>query len=409
MTKSLLQRNVQPAEDISETTEGNGAAAAPDTIIPEEPETPSTARRAGDSGVGRPVPDKIIVETKELPPAAPESPVSDDVGEEDPIATSIYAPTWICKTLQACLLFISAVAVFFIVTQTASFLANVRQLSLPEQILLSVPLVIFGGIILWVIVKILLLFLRLRVSPQIKVKALQELEERKSLRNLCLKSNREAVGKLCAFLKDSFSKNGEELRALGVDAETVRSLMKRRDMLIQDAENPSGTSRGWIADFRQFIQEPLDKIANGRIVRCSMNTAIMTGISPFSLIDRLIVFSACLSLLKGLMQIYSLKPSWDKNLILMGQVIVNTYLAGVIEDVAEAGIDGVADLAGDAVSQIPDYALRWAGKAAETATQGYMVYRLGKAAVRVLHPVRVPQDESRLADFVAKTVLQKKK
>lgn len=38
-------------------------------------------------------------------------------------------------------------------------------------------------------------------------------------------------------------------------------------------------------------------------------------------------------------------------------------------DVAEAGIDGLADLAGDTVSQIPDYALRWAGKTAETATK----------------------------------------
>lgn len=77
-------------------------------------------------------------------------------------------------------------------------------------------------------------------------------------------------------------------------------------------------------------------------------------------------------------------------------------------DVAEAGIDGLADLAGDTVSQIPDYALRWAGKTAETATQGYMVDRLGKAAIRVLHPVRVSQDESRLSSFLTKAILQKK-
>ena len=407
MTKSLLQRNVQPTSDVGDATKSNELTVA--SASAEEPESTLSTRRAGDSGVGRPSPKKRVVETKDPSSAtAREIPINDDVGGDDPIAPSIYAPTWICKALRVGLLFISAVAVFFIVTQTASFLANVRQLSLLEQILLSIPLAIFGGIILGIIVKILLLLRKLRVSPQIKIKALQELEDRKSLRRLCLKSNRDAVEKLCAFLKGSFDKNGEELRTLGGDGETVKSLIKRRDMLIQEAENPSGTSQAWIADFRQFIQDPLDKIAQKRILRYSMNTAIMTGISPFSLIDRLIVFSACLSMLKELMQLYSLKPSWDKNFILMGQVIVNTYLAGVIEDVAEAGIDGLTDLAGDTVSQIPDYALRWAGKTAETATQGYMVYRLGKAAIRVLHPVRVPQDESRFSSFMTSAILQKK-
>lgn len=408
MTKSMLHPDVQPASDSGETARKKDFDAVSSRTEMFR-ESMSSTKRAGDSGIGRPSPLKKVVDPENLSPVDQErDPVNDSIGDEDAIAASIYAPAWICKTLRICLLFISAIAVFFIVTQTASFLANVRQLTLLEQILLSIPLVIFGGIILGIIIRILLLLRRLRMSPQIKIKALQELEDRKSLRKLCLKNNRDAVKRLCAFLKESFKKNNEELRALGVDNETAKSLIKCRDMLIREAETPSGTSQAWIADFCKYIQDPLDQIARKRILRYSMNTAIMTGISPFSLIDRLIVFSACLSMLKELMQLYSLKPSWDKNLILMGQVIVNTYLAGVLEDVAEAGIDGLTDLAGDTVSEIPDFALRWAGKTAETAIQGFMVYRLGKAAIRVLHPVRVPQDESRLSSFVTRSILQKK-
>ena len=109
----------------------------------------------------------------------------------------------------------------------------------------------------------------------------------------------------------------------------------------------------------------------------------------------------CQRILEDHRHVFGVKVAVD------GRVVFVRFVDFDADEVFADGADGVADLAGDAVSQVPDYALRWAGKAAETATQGYMVYRLGKAAVRVLHPVRVPQDESRLADFVAK-ILRKK-
>ena len=397
MTKTLLHRNVQPSE--LETMSPPSDKREPQNNFLQE-----SSRRAGDSSLGRPDTSlrKTIVDDAQFTPVSTtdDSNCEEDINELE--SSSFFAPVWICRVLRTCLLFLSAVAVFFIVTQTASFLSNIRNLSLIEKSVLSSFLIIFGLIIVWIIVRMIALFFKLRVSPQIKIKALQELENRKKMRKYSLKKNKEAIQKLSSFLKDSFLINDKKLSSLGFSHEDISALNRNKALLIKESENLSGTTQDWIDDFRQKIQNPLDRVAIKRIRNYSLNAGIMAGISPFPLIDRLIVFSACLSMLKDLLEIYSLKPSWDKNLVLMGQVIINTYLAGVIEDVTEAGIDGISNLAEDAAEKIPDFALRGAGKATETAMHGYMVYRLGKAAIKVLHPISVSNDQSIASALISK-------
>ena len=118
----------------------------------------------------------------------------------------------------------------------------------------------------------------------------------------------------------------------------------------------------------------------------------MTGISPYPLFDRLIVLRACLGMLKELLAIYALKPSWDKNLVLLAQVILDTYLAGVIDNAAENGMnlvmDNIPELTNVTLSRGLDLVIRkGGGRGAGMLTQAYMVYRLGNAAVKVLRPV----------------------
>ena len=102
---------------------------------------------------------------------------------------------------------------------------------------------------------------------------------------------------------------------------------------------------------------------------------------------RLIVLSSSIGMLKDLLELYSLKPTWDKNVVLMAQVIINTYCAGVLENITDSAIENISNLAGEAFTQIPDIALRAAGKTTETVVHGCMVYRLGQAALKVLRPV----------------------
>jgi len=333
-----------------------------------------------------------------LTPVAKNPQVSVDRGEDEDLLKTVSFFHGAARCFRGVVLFAAAVAVIFIITQTASFLANVRQLSRVEQILLTIPMVIFGLVIAWYILKMFAVFWRLRVSPQIRIKALQELSERRELREMSLKAHRRAVEKLSSLLADKNAyadkKYAGTLARLAVPPDQIDELEGVRTRLIREAETPQGSPGDWLNDFKRNFQAPLDEIAKRRIRKYYIHTGIMTGISPYPLFDRLIVLRACLAMLKDLLEIYALKPAWDKNLILLARVILNTYLAGVIDKAAEAGVDLVMDsipeLTNATLSKGLDMIIRkGGGKGAGMLTQAYMVYRLGNAAVKMLRPVEI--------------------
>lgn len=368
----------------------------------------SSARREGSTCFDFQSPEK---EKKYIDPAELKSFKNDDsnpLNDEDAgINSNFQMPPFVSKAskvLKFILLLLAAAATVFIVTETASFLASVRKLSLLEQIFLSIPMAIFAGIILYLIINLFFLLRKFHVSPQISIKALEQLEERRSLRKLSLMCNRDAVKKLSRFL-ESYPSDGVELKKLGISSDVISRLEKNRRKLIESANNLPGTTQDWIVDFRINFQNKLDEIAKKRIQYYSWNVAVMTGISPFSLIDRLIVLSGCLSMLKEFMQIFALKPSWDKNLVLMGKVIIQTYLAGIIYDVADTGIDAINSKLLEGVGEgIPDFACKVASgfskKVTEGAIQGFMIFRLGKSALKILHPVCASKKEENLLQSI---------
>ena len=287
---------------------------------------------------------------------------------------------------------------FFIITQTASFLASVRQLSRPEQILLAIPMVIFGGIILLYVLKMLSFFWKLRVSPQIRIKALHELAERSHLRELSGKAHQKAVKELCILLEDektyASGNYADTLRKFSVSEEQILELEKARLKLIDNAKNMPGTTHDWLNDFRERFQKPLDDIAIKQVQKHYLHAALLTGISPYPLIDRLIVLWDSLSMLKELLEIYALKPSWDKNLALLAKVIINVFLAGIIDNAAEYTTSWIADpiskLKEDngPLSTTGKIAIKFSGKIAAMAVQAIFVRRLGIAAMKMLRPIQ---------------------
>lgn len=359
---------------------------------------PESARRAGDTGVGRRSASKEYLSPEDLqPPRLPDVDPTDDNGDEDDLLKNDVVLPWFGRTLRGIILLFAAVAIFFMVTQTASFLASVRQLSRTEQVLLAIPMVIFGLIIIWYLVKMLAMFWNLRVSPQIRIKALQELAERRDLRALSLKANRQAVEKLSSLLDDKNAyadkKYADTLSRMAVPPGKIAELERVRNRLIREAKSPRGTSRDWLNDFKRSFQTPLDEIAKKRIRKYYVHAGIMTGVSPYPLFDRLIVFRACLAMLKDLLELYALKPAWDKNLILLARVILSTYLAGVIDNAAETGVnlvmDSIPELTNATLSKGLDMIIRkGGGKGAGMLTQAYMVYRLGNAAAKMLRPIQ---------------------
>lgn len=377
MTKSLLRRTIE--KDETETKS--------DEINPDHNSVES-ANRQGDSGIGRPHPQTSAISVDELSDNISAKQPEDILLQDDELlAGSFFLPASLSKILRIILFCGASIVAFFLITQTTSFLTNIRQLSILERVILSTPLVLFGAVILWLIVKLIVMANRFKISPQIKIKALQELENRRSLRKLSLKKNRQAVEELTNYLQNDLLIKGDTLTNWGIKQDFIAKLEKDRNKLIQQAHAPTGTSQDWLSDFKCNIQNQLDEIAYKRILKYSMNAAVMAGISPFPLIDRLIVLSSSLGLLKDLLELYSLKPSWDKNLVLMAQVIISTYCSGVVEDLTESAFENISNIAEEAATQIPDIALRFAGRTTESAIQGYMVFRLGKSALKLLHPI----------------------
>ena len=349
--------------------------------------------RKGDSGFGHPHDrsDEKFVKNVEVKPYPQEEPEADfDFSKEESFASGFSLPNVLRKYLRLILFFVAAVIAFFLVTQTAAFLANLRKVSFVEQIVLALPLILFGGVIVYVVYKLIRLVLKLKISPQVQFKALQELEERYKLRTLSLKANRDAVDRLTVYLKNEFSVNEKLLKSFGVKSDDIAQLEKSRKNLISPEKIASTTSVDWLRDFKCEIQDVLDEIAKKRIMKYSVNVAVMTGASPFALIDRLVMLSSSLSMLKELLEIYSLKPGWDKSLALMAQFIVNTYCAGIIDGIAENATEQIEKFAEKMLDkQIPDLSKKIVGKLAEGLVQGGMIYRLGNSAIKVLHPIKL--------------------
>ena len=188
----------------------------------------------------------------------------------------------------------------------------------------------------------------------------------------------------------------KNLRKLVDSKDQIKALERAREQLIENSEDMPGTPHDWLIDFKRDFQNPLDKIAEKRIWKYSKHAAVMTAISPYPLIDRLIVLQACLAMLKELLEIYALKPSWDKNLMLLARVILNTYLAGVIDEVVGKGAENAADNVASALANwcekdIPGGIIpvigKGTGKIAGMITQAIIVRRLGYAAMGMLQPI----------------------
>lgn len=362
----------------------------------ENPKSSVTSQREGDTGRGRPHPapltkDDLPRDYLEVASNINNQEESEESDEFDKkLSGSILVPKIITKILRCICWFFVGVIGLFLVAEFVDFVLDVSKLPLIISIICSFLFLGFASVLFWIIIKIIILLRRLRVSPQFEIKAIQELEERKHLRQLCIKKKREAVEKLCGFLEDGYDIKAQKkfLKKLGVNQEKIKVIEKHRDSLIYEAKNLHDTSESWLNNFNVHFQSQIDDIAKSRIRKYSVNVGLLTGASSVSIIDRLIAFSFSMALLKELLEIYSLKPSWDKSLALMARVIINTYLSGALNDIVEDDVDILDGALQGSLEELPIYASKVVGKSAEVFLQGYMIYRLGNVAIKTLRPIK---------------------
>ena len=301
------------------------------------------------------------------------------------------------------LMFITALLGCYITKNMVEFYQSLRAMSSFEIILFSIPIVVFMGILIFGFYKMVRLMFQLRTFSQISSRALEELSERANLRSLCQKQYRNARLKLEELLKEDDTSFNNLLHSIGRGKDSNEWRDCRTLLLSYHCADGE-----WVKRYIKEYQDKQDELARCLISKYSWKAALAATASPFTALDQIIVLTTCVTMLKDLFVIYNLKPTWDKNLLLMARIVIHVYVTGFWQDFANAGVEtlnsglktfidnvkqsdaeslintvgkGVSGLIGGAVGKVV------AKGVGECVMHKITVSRLGTAAIRILQPV----------------------
>lgn len=382
----------------------SGTASA----VIEEP-TPSLeepALRPGDAGLGRPaqVPREIAVLTdadRRKLRDAEETQLQRDLAEaEELLASDPAAPWagWFAGPLAGALLLGTAGALgLFLYSQALSILANLAvqppAIAYPGYVALGV----FGLAVLASVVRLGLLYARLALNRQVRIRGLEELQSRTRLRWLAAAKSQEAKARLEEYIRTfpiDTDKDRKSLAKVGVTPALAAELNAVRVELLDPAKFAS--TGEWFARFRDGFQAKLDTAAEARISYWSNRAMLVTAVSPNGLVDSLSTTYFGFAMLADLCRVYNLRAGRTGTAVLLGRVFFNAYLAGQLNDfekLAEEQYDHLFEqgmqVVGIGVSA--NVATKFLGKVGAKATTGYlnrvMIARLGRYSCRLLRPV----------------------
>ncbi len=388
-----------------------GAAAPPpptaaSTAVIDPPPIEEPTLRAGDAGIGRPaqVPREIGVlsdDDRRKLRDAEELQLARDLAEaEELVASDPVAPWagWPAGPLASAFLLGSAGALgLFLYSQTLGILANLA--AQPPAIAYPgyVALAIFALAVVAAVGRLVLLYARLTLNRQVRIRGLEELHSRTRLRWLAAAKSAEAKTRLEDYLRAfpiDTEKDRKTLARVGVTPELAAELALVRVELLDPARFASTVE--WFDRFRDGFQARLDTAADTRISYWSNRAMVVTAVSPNGLVDSLSTTYFGFAMLADLCRIYNLRAGRTGTAVLLGRVFFNAYLAGQLNDfekLAEEQYDHLFEqgmqVVGIGVSA--NVATKFLGKVGAKATTGYlnrvMLARLGRYSCRLLRPV----------------------
>jgi uncharacterized membrane protein YcjF (UPF0283 family) len=203
---------------------------------------------------------------------------------------------------------------------------------------------------------------------------------------------------------------GHQFRALGFGAESLKRLAECRHRLLQESRPIS--SREWIDEFRRDWLDALDAMARARISRYGKFVALKTAISPYAILDFLVVIYNNVRMLQDLCLLYQVRTGLAGTLYLLCLCIFQAFMAEAVnealdaigEDGVEDGADATAESLGDGAPDLVEEASseglsrivsgvgeHFLGSAAKKAAEGmanwFFLRRIGRQAMRLLQPL----------------------
>lgn len=351
-----------------------------------EPPSASSAHRDGECVPNVPDVPPDTVSEAEAAAVAGTATVSETVPDFE-------APPsrWMRWSLAGTVLVVAAFGVL-VFSQAISALALAATLPVWAQYALLIPLGFCCLAVIGVCLALVRSWLRLRALRQVDLGALEELRSRAQTRQDGVEHFQEARGRLEDYLgRYPLDVDGRiRLAAAGVQPHEIETLAAGREHLAGRATD----SRSWLVDFREHFQNGLDAAANRRVNAWAVKAAGCVIASPLPLLDAALILGISFKMLKDLSSMYNVRTGRAGSLVLLNRAVAAAFLAGVAEDATEiAGGLASEELAG----MVGEGTLTSAGakvagvvapKLGEGALNALFVRRLGKAAIRLLQPLR---------------------
>jgi putative membrane protein len=246
--------------------------------------------------------------------------------------------------------------------------------------------------VVYAIMRLTILYVRLRRNKQLRLKGLEELEKRTHLRWLINAKRHEAYQQLEAYLREypaETSREQKRLTAVGLSGEDLNIAVRARQKLLdRDRWSDAGA---WFVGFRDTFQSKLDEAAARRVSYWSRRAAFATAVSPNALADTGLTLYFSFAMLADLCTIYNLRAGRLGTMVLLSRVFFNSYLAGQLNEMEGWTSDQIQQLV---EPHLPTSELvlgkvfsKIGAKASAGAVNYLLLSRLGKYGCRMLRPV----------------------
>lgn len=158
-----------------------------------------------------------------------------------------------------------------------------------------------------------------------------------------------------------------------------------------DLLNPRhGHTHKWLEELNEHFLSPLDAVAQQRVKHYAKRVGVKTALAPMGYMDSTIVIVNSYLLLTDLCDLYNIRAGRWGTLRLLVRLAFNTAIAGNLDQPAEMLEQELRDSVQDWTATIAaQFVGKLVAKVAEGGTNALLIYRLGKAAIRELRPLRL--------------------
>lgn len=292
---------------------------------------------------------------------------------------------FIAKFAWGVFMLLASILGIFVLINIIDFIEGLATLPPVLQWTFGAFMLLFSYIILRTLIKIYSCLTSFSQVCDIDLSTIQSLAQRDEYKNAAKKDFAKVKAYLISHLH---SYEMSYMDQMGLDSDDMRSLKSFRNELIE-LHSAAITTQDWITQYQSLFETQLSKMAKKRVVRYAKNVAYSTAISPFPLLDRLIVLSLTLAMIKDVFSIYNLKLGKLDSMKLFALSISGVYLSGLAQEGANSLTENLVD--SDFASQMGvDFLSSSVGKlvlskVGEGSSNAFLVWRVGKFIIQRLN------------------------